>query len=177
MARYKMTVVFDVHEEVEMTYDFREDIGNDKGPLPYEPLKRSESTAIVAEEQPHINKLYDDVIERIEASYKHPITYDIVSFETLNRSDPLGGITMPTHLNDLRANPEAYQAMEKAFHELREKLIDQKEITTDQKGMFLVFKGDISEKEFVSALMTSDELNALPQAEYEEILYIIPPPA
>jgi len=42
--------------------------------------------------------------------------------------------------------------MEKAFHELREKLIDQKEITTDQKGMFLVFKGDISEKEFVSGL-------------------------
>ena len=84
---------------------------------------------------------------------------------------------MPTNLNDLRANPEAYQAMEKAFHELREKLIDQKEITTDQKGMFLVFKGDISEKEFVSALMTSDELNALPQAEYQEILYIIPPPA
>ena len=54
-------------------------------------------------------------------------------------------------------------------------MIDQMEIATCQKGMFLVFKGDISEKEFVSALMTSDELNALPQAEYQEILYIIPP--
>ena len=84
---------------------------------------------------------------------------------------------MPTNLNDLRANPEAYKAVEKVFHELRDKLIDQMEIATCQKGMFLVFKGDISEKEFVSALMTSDELNALPQAEYQEILYIIPPPA
>ena len=83
MARYKMTVVFDVHEEVEMTYVYREDIDNDKVPLAYEPLKRSESAAIVVEEQPHINKLYEDVIERIEASHRHPITYDIVSFETL----------------------------------------------------------------------------------------------
>jgi hypothetical protein len=83
MARYKMTVMFDVHEEVEMKYVYREDIDNDNVPLPYEPLKRSESTTIVAEEQPHINKLYDDVIERIEASHRHPITYDIVSFETL----------------------------------------------------------------------------------------------
>ena len=82
---------------------------------------------------------------------------------------------MASHLNDIKGDPEAYQAMEKVFHELRDKLIDQKEITPDQKGMFLVFKGDISEKEFVSALMTSDELNALPQAEYQEILYIIPP--
>jgi len=84
---------------------------------------------------------------------------------------------MPTNLNDLRANPEAYKAVEKVFHELRDKLIDQKEITPDQKGMFLVFKGDISEKQFVSILMTSDELNALSQTDYEEILYIIPPPA
>jgi hypothetical protein len=83
MARYKMTVVFDVHEEVEMTYVYREDIDNDKVQLPYEPLKRSERTTIVADEQPHINKLYDDVIERIEASHKHPITYDIVSFEEI----------------------------------------------------------------------------------------------
>jgi hypothetical protein len=39
MARYKMTVVFDVHEEVEMKYVYREDIDNDNVPLPYEPLK------------------------------------------------------------------------------------------------------------------------------------------
>ena len=82
---------------------------------------------------------------------------------------------MASRLTDIRGDPEAYKAMEKVFHELRDKLIDQMEIATCQKGMFLVFKGDISEKEFVSALMTSDELNALPQAEYQEILYIIPP--
>ena len=84
---------------------------------------------------------------------------------------------MPSNMNDIRGNPEAYQAIEKLFHELRDNLIVQKEITPDQKGMFLVFKGDVSKREFVSALMTSDELNALSQTEYEEILYIIPPPA
>ena len=81
MAKYKMTVLFDVHEEVEMKYVYRDDIDNDNVSLPYEPLKRSESTGVMTREQPHINKLYDDVIERIEASHRHPITYDIVSFE------------------------------------------------------------------------------------------------
>jgi hypothetical protein len=33
--------------------------------------------------RPHINKLYEDIIERIAASLRHPITYDIVSFEEL----------------------------------------------------------------------------------------------
>jgi hypothetical protein len=32
---------------------------------------------------PHINKLYEDIFERIETSSKHPITYDIISFEKL----------------------------------------------------------------------------------------------
>ena len=45
-------------------------------------MKRSESAAATTKE-PHINKLYEDVIERIETSPKHPITYDIVSFEKL----------------------------------------------------------------------------------------------
>jgi len=46
---------------------------------------------------------------------------------------------MASRLTDIRGDPEAYKAMEKVFHELRDKLIDQKEITTDQKGMFLAF--------------------------------------
>ena len=82
MARYKMTIVFDVHEEVEMKYVYREDIDNDNVPLPYEPLKRSESS-VMTREQPHINKLYEEVLERIETSHKHPITYDIISFEKM----------------------------------------------------------------------------------------------
>jgi hypothetical protein len=80
VIRYKMTVVFDVHEEVEMKYVFREGIDKDKadmGSLYYESLKGFENS------NPHINKLYEDVIERIETSLKHPITYDIVSFEKL----------------------------------------------------------------------------------------------
>jgi hypothetical protein len=84
---------------------------------------------------------------------------------------------MASRLTDIRGDPEAYKAMEKVFHELRDRLIDQKEITPDQNGMFLVFKGDVSEREFFHALMAPDELNGLSQAEYEEILYIIPPPA
>jgi hypothetical protein len=83
MARYKMTVLFDAHEEVEMKYAHREVIDNDIVTVAYEPAKRSESAAIMTKAQPHINKLYEDVIERIETSPKHPITYDIVSFETL----------------------------------------------------------------------------------------------
>jgi hypothetical protein len=80
MARYEMTVVFDVHEEVEMKYVFRERIDKDiaeMGSLYYEALKEFENS------NPHINKLYEDIIERIDTSPKHPITYDIVSFEKL----------------------------------------------------------------------------------------------
>jgi hypothetical protein len=84
---------------------------------------------------------------------------------------------MPSNLNDLRGNPEAYQAMEKFFSEFRERLINHNDITADQNGMFLIFKGDLPKRHISYALMTSDELNALSQAEYEEILYIIPPPA
>jgi uncharacterized protein YukJ len=79
VARYKMTVVFDVHEEVEMKYVYRCHVNQETAemePLPYEDLKGTNT-------QPHINKLYDDVIERIETSPKHPITYDIISFEEL----------------------------------------------------------------------------------------------
>ncbi len=82
MAKYKMTVLFDANEEVEMKYVHREEIGADRVTLAYEPMKRSESAAATTKE-PHINKLYEDVIERIETSPKHPITYDIVSFEKL----------------------------------------------------------------------------------------------
>jgi hypothetical protein len=80
VARYKMTVVFHVHDEVEMKYVFREGMDKDKaemGSLYYEALKGFENS------NPHINKLYEDVIERIDTSLKHPITYDIVSFEKL----------------------------------------------------------------------------------------------
>jgi hypothetical protein len=80
VARYKMTIVFDVHEEVEMKYVFREGIDKDKaemGSLYYEALKGFENS------NPHINKLYEDVIERIDTSFKHPITYHIVSFDKL----------------------------------------------------------------------------------------------
>lgn len=72
MARYKMTVVFDVLEEVEMKYLHVEVIHNE-----YDTRKGTENN------RPHINRLYDDVIERIEASPKHPITYNIMSFEKL----------------------------------------------------------------------------------------------
>jgi hypothetical protein len=80
MARYKMTVVFDVHEEVEMKYVVREEIDKyttEMGSLYYDTLKGFENS------NPHINKLYEDIIERIETSPKHPITYDIVSFDKL----------------------------------------------------------------------------------------------
>jgi len=81
MAKYKMTVVFDVHEELNMKYVYRE-LMDEEATLAYEPSK-SDNTAVI-ERKPHINNLYDDVIERIETSPKHPITYDIVSFERLN---------------------------------------------------------------------------------------------
>jgi hypothetical protein len=83
---------------------------------------------------------------------------------------------MPSNLNDLRGNPEAYQAMEKFFSEFREHLISHNAITANQNGMFLTFKGDLPKHQIAYALMTSDELNALSQTEYEEILYIMPPP-
>jgi hypothetical protein len=73
-----MTVVLGIHEEVEMKYVYRSEIGTaNTEPPPYEALKGIERN------HPHINELYDDVIERIEASLKHPITYDIISFEEL----------------------------------------------------------------------------------------------
>jgi hypothetical protein len=81
MARYKMTVVFDVHEAVQMKYVVGKD-GFDMASLQYETSRGSEDYHYEKTE-PHINKLYDDVIERIETSPKHPITYDIVSFEKL----------------------------------------------------------------------------------------------
>jgi len=62
MARYKMTVMFDVHEEVDMKYVLRERIDKDiaeMGSLYYEALKVFENS------NPHINKLYEDIIERI----------------------------------------------------------------------------------------------------------------
>jgi hypothetical protein len=83
MAKYRMTVVFDVNEELEMKYVHRE-LMDLEATVAYEPMKRTEDTAVISERKPHINNLYDDVIERIETSLKHPITYDIVSFEKLN---------------------------------------------------------------------------------------------
>jgi hypothetical protein len=82
MARYRMTVVFDVHEEVKMKYVYQEGL-TDKITSGYEALTVIEKNALMVKQQSHINKLYDDVIERIETSPKHPITYDIVSFEKL----------------------------------------------------------------------------------------------
>jgi hypothetical protein len=79
VARYKMTVVLDVHEEVDMRYVHQEGI-KDKITSAYEALKVTDSDK---KTRPHINKLYEDIVERIERSLKHPITYDIVSFEKL----------------------------------------------------------------------------------------------
>jgi hypothetical protein len=50
MARYKMTVVFDVHEEVAMKYVLQEQIDN----------AESDVGLRLKTKQPHINKLYDD---------------------------------------------------------------------------------------------------------------------
>jgi len=79
-----MTVVFDVNEEVEMRYFSRGRVDNDLVTLAYEPVNGGESTAVTEGRQPHINKLYEDLLERIEASPKHPITYDIQSFARLD---------------------------------------------------------------------------------------------
>lgn len=87
MARYKMTVLFDAHEEVQMGYVHRQETDIGKVTSAYELVERNENVAIVTKEQPHINRLYEDVIERIETSPKHPITYDIVSFEKLKEAE------------------------------------------------------------------------------------------
>jgi hypothetical protein len=79
VARYKMTVVFDVHEAVEMKYVYRGHINQETIAME---LLRDEALR-ERKTQPHINRLYDDIIERIETSLKHPITYDIISFEKL----------------------------------------------------------------------------------------------
>lgn len=86
MARYKMTVVFDVHQELEMKYAYQERVDKDKDDmdsLHYYVALRGVDISNEKKAQPHINKLYEDVIERIETSLKHPITYDIVSFEKM----------------------------------------------------------------------------------------------
>jgi hypothetical protein len=80
MTRYKMTVVFDVREEVGMKYVRQEEVT-----LANEALQGMETTAVLGRDQSHINKLYEDIIERIETSLKHPITYDIVSFDMLKK--------------------------------------------------------------------------------------------
>jgi hypothetical protein len=69
VARYKMTVVFDVHEAVEMSYVYRGHINQETIEmelLSYEALKGRNT-------QPHINKLYDDVVERIQRSKKQAL--------------------------------------------------------------------------------------------------------
>jgi hypothetical protein len=81
VARYKMTVVFNAHEELEMKHVYQERADGEKTALTYEDSK--ENVTVIIKGQLHINRLYDDVIERIETSPKHPITYDIVSFEKL----------------------------------------------------------------------------------------------
>ena len=78
MTRYKMTVMFDVHEEALMKYVLRGE--GDRDRFDIVPLQ-DEALRVI--DNPHINKLYEDVLERIEASPKHPVTYDIVSFEKL----------------------------------------------------------------------------------------------
>jgi hypothetical protein len=82
MARYKMTIVFDVHEEVAMKYVVQESLDTVKFALAKE-ATRAANYDIDKKKQPHINKLYGDIFERIETSSKHPITYDILSFEKL----------------------------------------------------------------------------------------------
>jgi hypothetical protein len=81
MARYKMTVVFDAHEEVEMKYVVKE---RSDGELSLA-QEASEVTTLQSsrKRQPHINNLFEDVLERIDTSPKHQITYDIISFEKL----------------------------------------------------------------------------------------------
>jgi hypothetical protein len=87
VARYKMTVMFDVHEKVDMKYVYHGGTQGgiqDKITCAYEALNVGiEDVAVMGKTKPHINKLYEDVIERIERSLKHPITYDILSFEKI----------------------------------------------------------------------------------------------
>jgi hypothetical protein len=86
MARYRMTVVFDVHDEVEMKYVYLEDINKDKTDIGSLPNEASVGRKLYSYDKgSHINKLYEDVLERIETSTRHPITYDIVSFEKLEQ--------------------------------------------------------------------------------------------
>jgi hypothetical protein len=82
MARYKMTIVFDAHEEVPMKYVVQESLDGEKVASAQE-IMRGATYESDKKRQPHINKLYEDIFERIEKSSKHPITYDIISFEKL----------------------------------------------------------------------------------------------
>jgi deoxyadenosine/deoxycytidine kinase len=82
MTRYKMMIVFDAHEEVPMKYVVQERLDGEKVALAQE-VMRGVSYESDKNRQPHINKLYEDIFERIETSSKHPITYDIISFEKL----------------------------------------------------------------------------------------------
>jgi hypothetical protein len=77
-----MTVVFDVHEEVAMKYVVQESLDGEKIELANDAMRKV-NYDIDKKKQPHINKLYEDIFERIETSSKHPITYDIISFEKL----------------------------------------------------------------------------------------------
>jgi hypothetical protein len=77
VTRYRMTVMFDVHEEVEMKYVYREETDNAKADDASKVIESSGD----GKRRPHINKLFEDVLERIETSPKHPITYDILSFD------------------------------------------------------------------------------------------------
>jgi hypothetical protein len=49
----------------------------------HEAAKGVENTAVIGKMKAHLNKLYEDVFEQIETADKHPITYEIVSFEKL----------------------------------------------------------------------------------------------
>jgi len=64
-----MTVMFDVHEEALMKYVLRGEEDRDRFDIV--PLQ-DEALRVI--DNPHINKLYEDVLERIEASPKHPVT-------------------------------------------------------------------------------------------------------
>jgi hypothetical protein len=83
VARYKMTIVFDVHEKAKMKHLHEEEIDKDKVTSTNEAAKKIEGIAVMGKTEPHINRLFEDIVERIERSLKHPITYDIVSFEKL----------------------------------------------------------------------------------------------
>jgi hypothetical protein len=84
MARYKMTIIFDVHEEVAMKYVVQESLDAEKVALTKEAMMEVEY-GFDKKSQPHINKLCDDIFERIDSACKHPITYDIILFEKLRK--------------------------------------------------------------------------------------------